>query len=322
MRGRAALAGLLWLGASGCGLGARALSTPTEYEAYRAVRAEYTAEARLRAGKRYLGSYPEGRFADEVRRRFDDEEKAFYAVQAGSLAGLGWYLQILPDGPHASEASLRLLELERQASQRRHDELVERGKSMEKRLARASASRRETVEALVGWVTALASSEAWGKPTWWQPAEVLRALRNEPDPGRCDERRCVRGRLLVFQIPVAGGGLEERAAAFDLILTLDRGRVVRGSVRGPELFSRLYEAARGQPLGSDRLMARAEAVSHALELVGGAFEAVAPGGRCDRGITPPVVMQRSCDGWQITATAGDLATDDDVIEIAGPVSSP
>lgn len=310
---------LLWVAlVSGCGFTSRALSSPREYEAYRATRAGYTREARLRAAKLYLGLFPEGRFAEEVRGRFETEENRFFQDRNKSRGDLEWYLQVLPDGPHASEASLLILEMERRASEQRYDELLARGRTIEQRLAKAEQLRKQTSEALVGWISALAANEAWGRPTWEQSPELIRAIRTEPEPGHCDDQRCLRSRTMVFQIPIAGGGLEERAALFDHILAVQQGRVIRGELRGPALFSRFYEAARGRPLPKDPLEARAEAVSYVLEVVSGAFEAVAPGAACDRGITPPVVFFRQCNGWRVTASAGDGTADDDVIEVEGP----
>ncbi len=310
---------LLALALSACGLPSRLASSPAEYESYRATRADYTPEARLHAAQLYLGVYPTGRFADEVRRRFETEEAAFYRAKSLSAAGLVWYLHVLPDGPHASEASLLLSDLEKRAAQERSDELLARGRSIERRLALAATSRRQTSELLVGWIASLTSSDGWGKRTHEQPPEIVRALRTEPNGGRCDERRCLRTVTTTFSIPQAGGGLDERAAVFDLVLDLDgQGRVVQGALQGPGLFSRLYEASLGRPLPADMLEARAEAVSHALEVLAGAAEAVTPAGRCDRPIKPPEVLRRQCDGWLITAIAGDQPTDDDVIRVAGP----
>ncbi len=322
MSGRAWALAALVATLAGCGLPARFVSSPREYEHYRATRAEYTPEGRLRAATRYLGAYPEGRFADEVRGAFEREESAFYRARSRTIPGLEWYLQVLPAGPHASEASLMLAELEKQASIERSDELLKRGRTIEQRLARASVSRRQTVDTLVGWVAALTSSEGWGRRTSEQPPELLRALRTEPQPGKCDEQRCLRSVTTTFAIPLAGGGLDERAAVFDLVLDLDRGAVRQGKLQGPALFSRWYEAARGRPVPADALEARAEAVSHVLEVLGGAAEAAAPAGRCDRPIRPPEVLRRQCDGWLITATAGDQPTDDDIITVSGPARRP
>ncbi|MCS6899648.1 MAG: hypothetical protein RMJ98_08400 [Myxococcales bacterium] len=309
---------LLALLCSGCGLTARALSSPEEYEAYRTTRVGYTTEARLQAAKVYLGRYPEGRFAEEVRRRFEVEEGMFYRASSRTKHGLDWYLQTLPDGPHATEANLMLLELARREAAEQEDELVKRGRSIERRLAQAERLRREVVEALVGWISALASSQAWGKPTWEQPTELLQGIRGLPEPGRCDDLRCTRTRTMEFLIPAAGGGLEERAAIFDFVLELDQGRVIRGLLQGPALFSRFYEASQGRLLPRDPLEARAEAVGYALEVVSGAFEAVAPGATCHQGITPPVVLSRRCGGWKVTVTAGDGAAEDDRLEVEGP----
>lgn len=313
-------AGLVLLGAlvGGCELPQRAFSSSSEYEAYRATRAGYTPEARLEAGRRYLVGYPGGRFVDEVRARFEREEQAFYDLKQGSIAGLEWYLRVLPSGPHAASASLRLADLQQEAARLRGDKLLAQARASERRLSRASSSRKVVTETLVGWISVIASNQAWGRPTWQQPADMIMAMRMEPEAGRCDDLRCLRAQTLVFPVPVVGGGLEERAATFDLGLELRSGGVARASLRGPALFSRLHEASEGKPVQRDELAARAEAVGYAIELIGGAFEAVAPASLCDRGIAPPVLLLRDCGGWKIRVIAGDTPADDDVLEVEGP----
>jgi hypothetical protein len=310
------IAALGWL--AGCELPRRAVSSSAEYESYRGARAAPTVEDRLKAAERYLDAYPKGRFADEVRRRFASEERAFYDRQQASLTGLTWYLVTLPAGPHASQASLRLADLEHEASLDRQDTLVAQGRASERRLARAAASRKEVVEFLTTWVSALAANEAWGRATWQQPAEVIAAFRRGVDPGVCDDLGCHRAQVLAFQVPVEGGGLEDRAFITELGLDLRRGGVARATVRGPGLFSRFHEAAVGRPAPRDPLLARTEALTFVLDLLMTSFEPVVPAGRCDRGITPPVVLRRQCDGWTLEVTSGDHPEDDDVIAVEGP----
>ena len=305
-------------GLGGCEFPRRAVSSSAEYEAYRGVRVGFTLEDRLAAAEHYLGDYPKGRFADEVRRRFALEEQAFYDRQQVSAAGLTWYLQQLPTGPHAPQASLRLADLEHQASLARQDTLLAQARASERRFTRAAASRKEVVDFVTTWVSALAANRAWGRATWEQPAEVIASFRRGVEPGVCDDVGCHRAQLLAFSVPVEGGGIEERAFITELALDLRRGGVLRASLRGPALFSRFHEAAVGRPAARDPLMARIEAVTFALDLITGAFEAVAPASRCDKGITPPMVLLRQCDGWTIQVISGDKAEDDDVLAVEGP----
>ncbi len=299
---------------TGC---ARFAASPADYAAYRKTRALHTREDRLVAAKRYLGEHPNGEFVEEVRQRFVVEELAFYDAQKRSIDGLDWYLVVLPDGPHATDARLRRGELEEQAKKLRDDALLARARSLEGRLAKAEASRKEALGLTTAWLTSIAHVTSWGRPTWELPYELLTLLRAYPESGTCRDDACARFVSIPFSIPVAGGGLEERAAVMDLGLTLRGGGVRTITLRGPELFSRLFEAKRGTPRDPDALVARAEAVSFAIELVSGALAAPLPD-RCDQGITPPEVLRRACDGWSLRIVIGDTAAEDDLVEIAGP----
>lgn len=308
----------LALAAAGCGLPTRAISSPTEYRDYRETRTAWTVEDRLAAAAKYLAAHPQGRFVAEVRATFGREEQSFYDQKSQTAPGLEWYLMVLPGGPHASEASLRLSDFEARAKVHRKDQLLSEAKTIEARLSAAAASRHAAVDTLTGWIGSIAIVRTWGEATWHLPGETLLSLRGWPDPARCTDRRCSRTRSVEFQVPVSGGGLEDRAATMDFVVVLQDGGVDRIEVRGPELFSRLFEASRGIPLDPDHERARAEAVGFALDLVGGAFESVAPVARCDRPIRPPVVMSRRCDGWSIDVTIGDTPADDDIVSVRGP----
>jgi hypothetical protein len=303
---------------SGCSLGQRFLASPTEYESYRATHVRYTMEGRLASAEDYLDKYPDGRFAKEVRAKFDDDELSFYSARSGSIDGLEWYLHVLPHGPHASEASLRLSDLEAQARAMRGDATVAAGRVIERRLAHAARERRQVADFFVGYLGALSTMRSWGRPTWEMPNDALYALRGAPDPGRCDDQTCKRITTMTYQIPIAGGGLDDRAATIEIGFKLQQGGVVEASIAGPDLLSRIWEADIGQAITTDRDSARALAVGHVLDIVGGAFEAVVPSATCEKTITPPVVMLRECNGWRVEVTIGDTPADDDTIRVRGP----
>jgi hypothetical protein len=302
-----------------CALGNRLVASPAEYGSYRETRTAWTPEDRLVAAMSYLREYPHGRFAAEVRSRFEIDEQGFYDRQSTSIPGLEWYLHVLPDGPHASAASLYLAELEARSRAQGMDALVVSARATERRLAARARGRKAVTETFVAFLGAFASENSFGRPTWELPGEALELLRGVPSPGRCDDRACRRVITIPFEIPVAGGGVEERAMVMELEVSLREGRVRQAEVRGPELFSRLWEADRGQPMEHDREIARATAVGYALDVVGGAVEAITPQGRCDRPIVPPTAILRECDGWRVEARVGGLPSEDDVVTLRGPV---
>ena len=301
--------------ALGCAGSARIVASPNETDAYRQTRASYTVEDRLVAAERYLEAYPTGRFADEVRARFAAEESRFYAQKSGRVDGLDWYLLVLPRGPHAAEASLLRADYAKREEELTRASLVRTGWSMERRLARAEASRKQVVELVTSFLAGAAATSSWGQPVWELPREVTEVLRGYPGPGKCDDLRCARFGSLPFSIPQAGGGLDERALVFDAVVTLTRGGVTRLSLRGPELFSRLFEAQRARPVDPDKERARVDAVGFAEEIVSGTFEAKLPAARCERPIRPPEILRRECGGLRLRVVVGD-ATEDDQIELS------
>lgn len=317
---KGALVLALLVSTSGCGVWARMTSTPAEYDAYRSTRMAPTREARLRASVLYLAKHPNGRFTEEVRQRFAEEEQSFFDETSRSREGLDWYLATLPAGPHAVDASLRQNELKQRDGLDVDEALLDRGRRQERRLRLADLSREKALRTFDLWMAGAMRMRSWGEPTHQMPIALISALRLGDDPGHCDDERCIRDVILPFQIPVQGGGLEDRALVMELMLTLENGGVTEIYIRGPAMFSRLWEAERGHPRDPDQETARVVAVGWALSRIEKAFEPVAPAERCNRDITPPVVLWRSCDGWTITVEVGDEATQDDTLRIRGPLS--
>ncbi|MFO0661756.1 MAG: hypothetical protein U0165_18275 [Polyangiaceae bacterium] len=199
------------LSLSGCGVWAQLTSSPREYDAYRATRMEPTREARLRASVVYLANYPEGRFSTEVRARFSREDNAFYAEMSKSREGLDWYLTTLPAGPHSVDASLRQSELKQLDGLDVDEALLDRSKRQERRLRAADRSREAALRTFDLWMAGAKNMRSWGRPTYEMPIALISALRLGDDPGHCDDEKCLRDVILPFQIPVQGGGLEDRA---------------------------------------------------------------------------------------------------------------
>lgn len=315
------LAVLLACASVGCAGSARVIASPAETDAYRRTRASYTVEDRLVAAERYLEAYPDGRFAADVRARFAAEEARFYAQKSGRTDGLDWYLRVLPRGPHAAEASLLRAEYAKREEELSRAGVLRTAWSMERRLARAEASRKQVVELVGAFLAGAAASDAWGRPVWSQPREVLEVLRGPPNPGKCDDVRCARFASVPFSIPIAGGGLDERALVVDVVVALSDGGVSRLTLRGPGLFSRVYEAQRGRALEADAESARALAVGFAEELVAGTFEARMPATSCGRPVTPPEILRRACGGALLRVVVGGEG-EDDVVELSAEREPP
>lgn len=308
---------LVAIGLAGCAPAARLIGDPAEYRAYRETRARYTTEQRLVAATKYLEAYPEGAYAGEVRARFEVEEAAFYDAQSKTSDDLEWYLHVLPDGPHAQQAHLTLSQTSLQEHAEAHDELLTAGRNQERRLKRASRSRTDVTDTFNRWVTAFSTVTSWGRPTSALPGDMTSDFRRPPDAGRCNDIVCTRVEAIPFQVPIAGGGLDERAAVYEVLFTLDNGGVRMLTLRGPALFSRVFEASRGKPVEPDEQTARAEAVSYALDLVGGTFEATLPEKACAQPIDPPTLLKRSCGGVTLTVKIGDDPSQDDVVQLEG-----
>lgn len=316
-RATVALGALLALSASGCAtVRARLWSSPAEYDAYRTTRITTDPLPKLRADRAYLAAYPTGTFRAEVESSFEREEQAFYDRRKAYKEGLEEYLAVLPDGPHAMDASLRIADLKERSGEAATDRLVAKGKGMEERLRLASENRKAALEAVSEWVADLATVKKLGPFTGdfpkLSPAFDAR-YRERPRP-KCDRDRCLRLEAWPYQVPVAGGGLDELEVTLQITVRRTGDDITAVSLHGPALFSRTWEASQGIPLPKDQVGARAFAVGYVSELVAGTFAAALPPS-CEVPAAPPIVMKRSCQGLELTLVAGDSAADDDAITL-------
>ena len=306
------------LSVSGCAtIRPRLWSNPAEYDTYRATRIATEPLPRLRAERAYLAAYPAGVFRAEVETAFEQEEQRFYDRRKAYKEGLEEYLVVLPAGPHAVDATLRIADIKERSGEAATDRLVMKSKGMEDRLRLASENRKAALEAVSDWVSDLASIKKLGTFTNDFP-RLSRAFdaryRERPRP-KCERDRCLRLESWPYQVPIAGGGLDELELTLQITVRRSGEDVTSVSLHGPALFSRSWEASQGVPLPKDQLGARAFAVGYVSELVGGTFASVLPP-TCDVPASPPIVMRRSCDGLELTVTAGDSPADDDTITLA------
>lgn len=314
---RALLAAPL-LALSGCAVaGPRLLSSPAEYDVYRTARVAKEPLPRLRAERAYLAAYPRGAFHAEVEQAHEREEQAFYDRRKSYKEGLEEYLAVLPEGPHAMDATLRIADIKERSGEAATDRLVLKGKGIEERLRLAAENRKAALEAVSDWLSDLASVKSSGKfvndfPKL-SPAFDAR-YRERPRP-KCDRDRCLRLESWPYQVPVAGGGLDELELTLQVTVRRTGDDVAAVVIHGPAMFTRAWEASQGVPLPKDQVGARAFAVGYVSDLVGGTFAGTLPP-TCEVPAAPPIVWRRSCQGLELTLVAGDAPSDDDSITLA------
>lgn len=323
---RGALATLLFGAALGCGPGFWA--SPEEYGAYRRTRVEPALEARLSAAAAYLGRWPDGPHAPEVRAWLGRAEAIYYAQKRGSAAGLAAYLEALPQGAYAAEARR---ELARREIARAPDE-VSSGEDTEARIAAEQAARERVAKEIEAWVGRLVEPSLWrGQAMVDAPAEVLvpfalalpwpacrlledaeaRALAAPEGSFRC-------AKVLSLPYAVTGAqGSEPREATVEIAVVEDfSGRPLAAIVGGPDLFLRLEEARSVRAQDADDAAARVAGISRAVELAGAAFRAkVSEDRACRKEPAAPVVLDLGCGGVALRVRAAVEEGEDDQIVI-------
>lgn len=301
----------------GCEVAGTMVAPQDEYGAYRSVRTARTVEDRLRASDAYLDRYPAGRWADEVRPWFDRAEMKFFVHREESPAGLQEYLQVLPRGPHAAIARIELDRHRSRVAEGRKSRLEIDARYTEARLAALARLRENARDTLGAWVGRTLSIDSWDERTTALDHEFIYAWRIDKPAGRCVEDLCSKLVELPFELP-GGGDQAPRELDFEVVLVLQQGMLQEVSLRGPGMFSRLFEAARSRPVVAGDVPARVQAIAFAIEFLSGAVEARLPASRCNAEIVGEVVFKRACDGWSIEALApGDPGADDRIV-IRGP----
>ena len=285
-----------------------------EYEAYRRVRVSDTVEQRLRESDAYLRRHPRGRYGAAVRRWFNSAEPRYFEAARATRGGLVRYLDHLPRGPHATNATERRAELALAEAyeRRRAAELTEQGAALEEKLSDADRMRGQVVSEFQTWIGALATLPKWGIRTHELPHEFIYRFRMLEPAARCSTERCVKAVSLPYAIPDSGR-LRARRALFDVVLRLEQGAVRGAIIQGPELFNRVAEAENLRSVRPSAALARAEAIATVTTLVSATLSPSHPENACSKGAIAPVVLARSCNGLQIEVHASDNPEQDDKI---------
>jgi hypothetical protein len=303
------------LALAGCGVGQRLFVSHESYRYYRESRLAPTLEARLAAGNRYLHSDPHGPYADEVRSWFLPLERKYVAEAHDSLPMLNAYLQGLPDGPSIRDVRARAGELEAAArfAEGRAKRREQRLDTIESGFERAAAQRRDFVQEVSVWLGRLAKIRSYGQPPDALGAELMTALGIADPASSCPGQICSKLFEKRFAIPHAGSRLIPRDASFYVELALADGRLAGVRVRGRELFSRLGEALDLRPVSFADPQSRAEGIGRALSVVGNALGPELSQASCERPAVSPIVLERSCDGVRLTASAALDSGQDDIV---------
>jgi len=305
---------------SNCTTASHLIVSHDEYSAYRKVRTSTQLDKRLAASHAYLSTYPSGRWARSVKPWFDRAELRYWLLIRDTPSGLATYMQTLPDGPHAKEATDALLAYrERQAAARK--ELLDlRAAMTEQRLNELALQREEAMNLFTAWLGRFLAIESWGQTTSHLPHDTIFAWRIDPPQGTCHDDRCIKSLHQPYQVP--GGGEEaDRLLVLDIEFLLKNGMLHEARLRGPALFSRLFEVGAKRNVRPERPADRIDAIAFSLDVISGAIEARLPANRCTLPAVANVVLHRSCDGWTVQAIVADSAEDDDIVSIIGPGSS-
>jgi hypothetical protein len=288
-----------------CASTARITGDFGDYGMYRQVRLATTLETRLENSLRYLLEYPHGDYSEQVRSWFSVAERRYFRLAWDNLPRLRAYLSAMPHGPHAAAVGERISELELRSvfANRREQRIVDRARTFEQRLTRAAEQRRDFLREFGELTRLLAATRSFGQPISELDSELLLRFRVPESPGRCENDHCTKIFSFAYSVP-EDKELSDRKVDVLLEVALDRGLVQTLALSGPELLSRVAEAAAVRAVPPGNPQARAEALGQALDVVADALDASLPKSRCEAESVSPIVLARRCDGLQLDIVAG------------------
>lgn len=308
-------AALLLLAFSGCASLRTVTASPGDLEDYRAFRVAAYEGTRLARAKMYLDRHPEGAFADEVRRAFEEEEPRFFEQAQGSREAARRYLVDLPDGPHAAAAMALLTALESDMQDAELRDIARRVRFEDAKLESAAVQRRAVPEAILGAVGVFLDEDVYGVPRGEAPA-TLRKLLLGPAPPTWGEPPARREEDLFFLLPTRP---ERESRLLTLVVEVEEkdGVVTGGRISGADMFVRWAEADQIVKLDPAAADDRTEAQVHAQARLDGALERRFPAATCPDLRRDRELIHRACAGWEVIVVAGAKAGDEDAIVVRG-----
>jgi hypothetical protein len=302
---------------SGCAVGERMIVSRDHYLLYRKTRLAPTLEERLAAGNRYLRADPEGPYAEEVRAWFRPLEEKYVAEAHDRLPMLNAYIAGLPDGPSIGAVRARAVELETAArlAEQRKLSREERVESIESGFERAAQQRKAFVQDVSEWVGRITKIRSFGQPVEALGPDLVARLGVTDVAAACPGQICSKPIERRFAIPHAGARLIPRDATFFVELALADGKLAGARLRGRELFSRVGEALDLRAVSFADPQSRAEGIGRALSVVINALGPELAAETCERPAVSPVVLERSCSGVRLTATAALSSGEDDIVMV-------
>lgn len=265
---------------------------PAELDDYRAFRVAAAEGTRLARAKRYLDRYPEGAFADEVRRAFDAEEPRYFARAQTSREKARDYLVDLPEGPHANAARALLRALGTSMEDAELSDVAERARAEGVHLEALAARRRLVGQAVTKATEALLEPNVIGALADELPAPAL-ALVEGPARRTWGTSPLAREEDLFFDLPTRPVR-ESRVLTVTYALEERHGAIAEGRIEGHDLFVRWAEADRKTPLDPTSDADRTEARLHAMDRLAPVLDARAPVSRCPETRTDDELFHRCC----------------------------
>lgn len=330
MRRAARLPGLaltcaLALAAAGCAAGRPFITGAAEHGLYRRARAAPTLEDRLTASQQYLARYPDGTYATEVRAFFDRAEPLYFTQSRASLTALEAYLQALPRGPHAAEATLRLRDL-RALDKAERTDLQGAADAAIENVAREAERRKAVGFWLAQWIglfldpavfrAPMADTKAslivpWSLALPWPFCERTDAGPDAPKGPPGAARRCAKLLQLDYRA-MDDGEPQERQALVELAIWQDEsGRPIEVTVGGPDLFLRLDETTTGRGASATDPEARLRGAERAVDLARTTFtEQLGRDAACKKNADTDV-LRLACKGIELRVVASSVEGEDD-----------
>jgi hypothetical protein len=324
VKARACIACIACVACVACGVPRQMFAGPDDFADYRAYRLSASEGTRLSRAQTYLARHPRGAWADEVRQAFETEESAWFESAKESRVRARDYVIDLPDGPHVDAARALLQVFDAPEPDIEMLELLADARRTSARLDVESARRRRVGEVVLEELAALIDPATPGADQGGLPGPLAAALRGPTPRTWGTGPSGMRDDDVYFTLPTPEQPSQATARAVHVRfrVTLERRRVVGGTIDGEDLFVRWAEANAVRPLDPTLATDRAAAAADIGELLGGALEARLPAARCTTARRADELVARACGRFRVFVRMGRLAGEDDIIRVVARPAHP